>query len=84
MQPASQPISKSRRWTGRIISTILMLFDAIAKLLRLAPVCGAVFRNSKCPPPTLGKRKAAATNKMQVATIFACERLNLTAKEQVR
>jgi hypothetical protein len=55
MQPASQTISKSRLWTGRIISTILMLFDAIAKLLRLAPVCGVVFKNSKCPPPTLGQ-----------------------------
>ena len=44
MQPASQTISKSRLWTGRIISTILvlfLLFDAIAKLLRLAPVLQA-------------------------------------------
>ena len=44
MQPASQAISKSRLWTGRILSTILvlfLLFDAIAKLLRLAPVLQA-------------------------------------------
>ena len=43
MQPASQMISKSRLWR-RIISTILalfLLFDAIAKLLRLAPVLQA-------------------------------------------
>lgn len=42
MQPTSQTISKSRLWTERIISSILvpfLLFDAIAKLLRLAPVC---------------------------------------------
>jgi len=41
MQPTSQTISKSRLWTGRIISSVLvlfLLFDAIAKLLRLAPV----------------------------------------------
>ena len=44
MQPPSQTISKSRLWTGRIISSILvlfLLFDAIAKLLRLAPVLQA-------------------------------------------
>jgi hypothetical protein len=44
MQPTSQTISKSRLWTGRIISSILvlfLLFDAIAKLLRLAPVLQA-------------------------------------------
>jgi DoxX-like family len=44
MQQASQAISKSRLWTGRILSTILvlfLLFDAIAKLLRLAPVLQA-------------------------------------------
>jgi hypothetical protein len=44
MQPASQAISKSRLWTGRILSAILvlfLLFDAIAKLLRLAPVLQA-------------------------------------------
>jgi hypothetical protein len=44
MQPASQTISKSRLWTGRILSTILvlfLLFDAIAKLLRIAPVLQA-------------------------------------------
>jgi hypothetical protein len=44
MQPATQTISKSRLWPGCIISTILvlfLLFDAIAKLLRLAPVLQA-------------------------------------------
>jgi hypothetical protein len=44
MQPTSQTISKSRLWTGRIISSVLvlfLLFDAIAKLLRLAPVLQA-------------------------------------------
>jgi hypothetical protein len=44
MQPTSQTISKSRLWTGRTISSILvlfLLFDAIAKLLRLAPVLQA-------------------------------------------
>jgi len=44
MQPASQTISKSRLWAGRILNTILvlfLLFDAIAKLLRLAPVLQA-------------------------------------------
>jgi len=44
MQPATQTISKSRLWPGRIISTILvlfLLFDAIAKLLRLAAVLQA-------------------------------------------
>jgi DoxX-like family len=44
MQQSSQAISKSRLWTGRIISSILvlfLLFDAIAKLLRLAPVLQA-------------------------------------------
>ena len=44
MQPASQTISKSRLWTGRIISTILvlfLLFYAIATLLRLSPVLQA-------------------------------------------
>jgi hypothetical protein len=57
MQPASQKISKSRFWTGRIISTILvlLLFDAIAKLLRLAPVLQAFdqlgwSRNLAIPP----------------------------------
>ncbi len=37
----SAPISKSRLWTGRIISAIIilfLLFDAIAKIMRLAPV----------------------------------------------
>jgi hypothetical protein len=44
MPPATQTISKSRLWPGRIISTILalfLLFDAIAKLLRLAPALQA-------------------------------------------
>jgi hypothetical protein len=44
MQPASQTIPKCRLWTGRVLSTILvlfLLFDAIAK--------------SNCPPPTLGQ-----------------------------
>jgi len=58
MQPASQTISKSRLWTGRIISTILvliLLFDAIAKLLRPAPVLQAFdqlgwSRNLAIPP----------------------------------
>ena len=58
MQPASQTISKSRLWTGRIISTILvlfLLFDAIAKLLRIAPVLQAFdhlgrSRNLAIPP----------------------------------
>lgn len=37
-------ISKSRLWTGRIISAIVILFlsfDAIAKIMRLAPVLQA-------------------------------------------
>jgi hypothetical protein len=44
MQPTSQAVSKSRLWTGCIISSMLvlfLLFDAIAKLLRLAPVLQA-------------------------------------------
>jgi len=46
MQLSSQTtaISKSRLWAGRAISTILvlfLLFDAIAKLLSLAPVLQA-------------------------------------------
>jgi DoxX-like family len=44
MPAMSQPISKSRLWTGRVISAVIilfLLFDATAKILRLAPVLQA-------------------------------------------
>ncbi len=44
MSASAQPVSKSRLWTGRVISSIIILFlllDAIAKILRLAPVLQA-------------------------------------------
>jgi len=49
MQSGTQtaPASKKRLWAGRIISTLVvlfLLFDAVAKLMRIAPVLQAFAR----------------------------------------
>jgi len=38
------PVSKTSLWAGRIITTLVvlfLLFDAVAKLMRIAPVLAA-------------------------------------------
>jgi hypothetical protein len=49
MQSGTQtaPVSKKRLWAGRIISTLVvlfLLFDAVAKLMKIAPVLQAFAR----------------------------------------
>jgi hypothetical protein len=44
MESATQAVSKTSLWAGRIISTLVvlfLLFDAVAKLMRIAPVLAA-------------------------------------------
>jgi len=44
MESATQKVSKTNLWAGRIISTLVvlfLLFDAVAKLMRIAPVLAA-------------------------------------------
>jgi hypothetical protein len=44
MESATQSVSKASLWAGRIISTLVvlfLLFDAVAKLIRIAPVLQA-------------------------------------------
>jgi len=44
MPPGTQSVSKKSLWAGRIISTLVglfLLFDAVAKLMRIAPVLQA-------------------------------------------
>ena len=44
MESATQSVSKASLWAGRIISTLVvlfLLFDAVAKLMRIAPVLAA-------------------------------------------
>ena len=44
MESATQSVSKASLWAGRIISTLVvlfLLFDAVAKLMRIAPVLQA-------------------------------------------
>ena len=44
MESATQAVSKTSLWSGRIISTLVvlfLLFDAVAKLMRIAPVLAA-------------------------------------------
>jgi hypothetical protein len=44
MASATQSVSKASLWAGRIISTLVvlfLLFDAVAKLMRIAPVLQA-------------------------------------------
>jgi hypothetical protein len=44
MESATQAVSKTSLWAGRIISTLavlFLLFDAVAKLMRIAPVLAA-------------------------------------------
>jgi hypothetical protein len=44
MPSASQTVSKTSLWAGRVISTLVvlfLLFDAVAKLTRIAPVLAA-------------------------------------------
>ena len=44
MESATQAVSKTSIWAGRIISTLVvlfLLFDAVAKLMRIAPVLAA-------------------------------------------
>src|ERR1700675_2036665 len=44
MESATQAVSKPNLWGGRIISTLVvlfLLFDAVAKLMRIAPVLAA-------------------------------------------
>ncbi|HEV1993090.1 MAG TPA: DoxX family protein [Candidatus Acidoferrum sp.] len=57
MESATQPVSKTSLWAGRIISTLVvlfLLFDAIAKLMKIAPVLAAFtqlgFSNSLVVP----------------------------------
>ncbi len=47
MESATQAVSKTSLWSGRIISTLVvlfLLFDAVAKLMRIAPVLQAFAR----------------------------------------
>jgi hypothetical protein len=44
MESATQAVSKTNLWAGRIISTLVvlfLLFDAVAKLMKIAPVLQA-------------------------------------------
>ena len=44
MESATQTVPKTSLWAGRIISTLVvlfLLFDAVAKLMRIAPVLAA-------------------------------------------
>jgi len=44
MESATQTVSKTSLWAGRIISTLVvlfLLFDAVAKLMKIAPVLQA-------------------------------------------
>jgi hypothetical protein len=44
MESATQSVSKASLWVGRVISTLVvlfLLFDAVAKLMRIAPVLAA-------------------------------------------
>jgi len=44
MESATQKVSKTNLWAGRIISTLVvlfLLFDAVAKLMKIAPVLQA-------------------------------------------
>src|SRR5258708_8769646 len=44
MPSSTQSVSKTSLWAGRIISTLVvlfLLFDAVAKLMRIAPVLAA-------------------------------------------
>jgi hypothetical protein len=44
MESATQAVSKTSLWAGRIISTLVvlfLLFDAVAKLMRIGPVLAA-------------------------------------------
>ena len=51
MESAIQTVSKTSLWVGRIISTLVvlfLLFDAVAKLMKIAPVLQAFTPDS--PP----------------------------------